>query len=165
MIDFAAIDFAYPESKPENPYKVCLIIVSEGHVVQEFQSYMQLSDPLDTSIPEVIKDKCEFAPSFLSIELIIANLVSNLPIVSCNSAGVKKVFEFVHNRINVPIPYGIENIINPCEITGLSFEDSCKKFEIKTEEQTNLIDKVFDWAYLYTTMNIKGLDIQEKELE
>lgn len=157
MIDFAAIDFAYNESNPMNPYKVCIVIVMNDHVVQEFQSYINLSDPLDENIPIEIKEKCKFAPPFALIEMIIGHMISNLPIVSFNSVVVKKLFEIEHEQIKIPIPYAIEHIINPCEIAGLSFEEFCKKSGIDVVEPTNLLDRVFDCAFFYT--QIKGEDL------
>ena len=157
MIDFAVIDFEYPEAKPEKAYKVCLLVVMNGHIIQEFQSYFSLSDFLDSDMPIDIKNKCEVAPPFGLIERVIGDMVLNLPIVSCNSEAVKKIFELEHKRIKLPIPHAIENIINPCDTLGLSFEEICKKSGIDVPEQGSLIDKVFDCALLYTKINGKEL--------
>ena len=165
MIDFAVIDFSYPESNPENAYKVGLVVVCGGQIIQEFQSYIKLSNPLDESISMDIKNKCTFAPPFSLIERVIGDIVLNIPFVSCNPDVVKKIFELEHSKIGVPIPPSIKNIINPCEITGLSFDENCKMFGIEPLEQTNLIDKIFDCAFLYKVMLEEYLDIQKKELD
>lgn len=149
MTDFAVIEFAYPKNNPENPYSVGLIIIWDGFIIQEFHSFINLSDPSDKNIPESIKKRCEFAPSFGLIERTIGELVLNLPLITHDGSIARKVFENEHFKLNISIPYGVANIIETYPMTGVSLKDSCDLHGIPLINQNDSLDNAKACARLF----------------
>lgn len=158
---FVAIDFEHLTSQHESACAVGMVKVINNVIVEEFYSLIKpvtRPEDLRNGVSGITEEMCLDAPLFPEVWQRIKEDIGDLPLVAHNRHTEKNVIQ--KTCIYYDLDYRMLDtalFFDTYEMTGITLEESCLKYDILLSEHHNPLDDARACAMLY--LKLKESDI------